>query len=245
MNRGSRVWWLYRSVYAMVMATVCGGMVAALLWQWPSQKDSGWHWLVSLVAQVWAHGPAQRAGIAACLAAGVPQDGYIARWMEPVEPSDWPEHDPPSLAHRCRSPRNKRLRLWMISLVGVASAALSLVSWHQYNWTFLAVGAVCVLVSAVVAVFVWRDRAVLEVDGSGLRNVRTGRLVPWDSIEWGWMARERGVDGALQSEWLYLEDVTQRCVWWIRTEKLPPHVRADLFAWVRARANLREADADA
>ena len=251
MRRGSRVWWLY---YSVQMATVVAltGIVSLVvsvllkrLWLLDNDSAARWAWLSFGIMQTVARSPAEKAALAACRAAGLSRDSYVAHWLERVEPSEPPAPDPPPIDRSGQSAGARRVLAWMSALLGAVSAMLAVVSWFQRDWAGFTVGIVGALLCPLMGVLAWRLRCVLEVDERGLRHRLHESVVPWASIERGWVSKRHGVDGALCDEWLCLQDARGKRVWFSRIENLPPEVRADLFAWLRARANLRDPSADA
>ena len=69
------------------------------------------------------------------------------------------------------------------------------------------------------------------------------RVVPWEAVARGWVYRTRASNGPVRDEGICLEDARGRRVWEFSTRSLPRDVRADLFAWLQARARLREPEA--
>ena len=253
MQRGSRVWWLYYGVQAAVFGAAVGALLGV---RWLVKEAWGtdmndWPSLLFTLVFLPLKWRAESVATVVCRRAGlwqeVPRGSRVERSLERVEPSGTPVPNPAPLDLARHSRRSDWTFVCSFAILGVLCVAGAVVSWRERDWDGFTTGAVGALVFLGLATFgLWSlyDDEV-EVNERGLRRKYRNRITPWASIEGGKISQCRGSDGVLGSQMLRLEDAHGRRLWSGRIDDMPPQVRAELFAWLRARASLREPDADA
>ena len=252
MQRGSRVWWLYYGVQAAVLGIALGALLGVRwlvkeAWGPDILKLPSLLFLPVFLSLKWR---AESVAIAVCRRAGlwreVPRGSRIERSLERVEPRGTPVPDPAPLDLAQHSRRSNRKLVCFFAIVSVLGAVLAVAGWRERDWDNFTTGAVLALLFLVFAtVGLWSLYDEVEVDERGLRHKYRNRITPWASIRGGKISQCRGADGALGSQMLRLEDAHGRRLWSGRIDDMPPDVRADLFAWLRARTGLRDSGVDA
>ena len=251
MEQIKRGWWLYNSVrvtICVVVSCVLVGVAKLIEKVAGIDFDSGGGEFVFTIVGAIVLGVtrsrAERVAKAACRAAKLPPDGraalWTSRWLEESAPNELPVPEPPPINRPQPLALGDAVIVWVCRILGVVFAAYAILDLFNRDWQGFGIGIVGALVWLGGAAFGSRQVDVLQVNEDGLHYGKTGGLVSWDSVEDGWISVYRGFNGKGTDEWLCLENAYGREIFEAPIHRLPPAVRADLFAWLRARANLRE-----
>lgn len=244
-------WWLYNGVQVVIWVIVSGvlvGIAKLIEKEWGLDLE-GWGsqivttiviaTVVSIIRE-----KVERVAKAACRAAKLPPDGrdalWDAWWLQESAPNELPVPEPPPINFPMPLTLGDRATLWGCRILGMLGAVFAIASVFDRDWENFGSGIVGAVMFLGGAALVSRQIDVLQVNENGLYYGKTGSLVSWDSVECGWISVYRGFNGKGTNEWLCFQNVYDRIIFEAPIHRLPPAVRADLFAWLRARANLRE-----
>lgn len=247
MERIKRGWWLYNGILVIALVTVSGVLVGVnvILKKAWGLELGGWTTLPSMIAITLIKHKAEKLALAACRAAKLPPEGVISRWLEKRAPDELPVPEPPPIDWPQPKPRNWPVWAWLSRILGALFAALSVASVFDRDWENFGLGIVGAVMFLGLLALAEREVYVLQANTIGLHYGKTGCLVAWDSVERGWVSQRHGFNGKATSEWLCLENARGRRIFDAPLQNLPPDVRADLFAWLRARTGLRDGGVDA